>query len=83
MEAELTYESAPTQEVEFSESEESEEHKCEVGAKGCGCPTAEASGDQRSQSKTSLRLAVSDYMLAMAVGALLPEVIELFFYLLK
>ena len=83
MEREIIHESAATEEVEREESEDSEEHECKVGAEGCGCPTPETTQYSYCPNKSSLRLAVSDYMLAMAVGALLPEVIDLFFYLLK
>jgi hypothetical protein len=81
MEAELTYESAPTQEVEFSQSEESEEEQEPELASECACPVASQPSFKRD--RVYHRLAVSDYMLAMAIGALLPEVVDLFFYFLK
>lgn len=80
MDAELSYETAPTQEVEFAESEESEEEQEPELAAECACPTT---GVRYYPARPSYRLAVSDYLLAMAMGALLPEVMDLFFYLVK
>lgn len=81
MEREPSYESTEGEEAqeELQESQEPEEEfQC------CSTGDSDSDSDRHPLSRKSLlRIKVSDYLAAMALGAVLPEVIAVFFYLFK